>query len=87
MDFFGTSEQISMGPHCKIKKLKYIKRMNGNYNKQKILFIQKKKEIKDNMSLIHLYIFIYTSFISTSTSNRNNNLNLKQTKEVPDGTS
>lgn len=43
MDFFGTSEQISMGPHCKIKKLKYIKRMNGNYNKQKVLFIQKKE--------------------------------------------
>ena len=64
MEFFGTSEQVSMGPHCKIKKLKYIKRMNGNYNKQKVLFIKKKKEIKDNMSLIHLYIFIYTSFIS-----------------------
>lgn len=46
MDFFGTSEQISMGPHCKIKKLKYIKRMNGNYNKQKFFLYKKRKKLK-----------------------------------------
>ena len=31
---------------------------------KKFFLYKKKKEIKDNMSLIHLYIFIYTSFIS-----------------------